>query len=296
MSNKTFQIFTHNDLDGAVSLLCFFWSNPDAHIIFKEVNNLEIDLIKEGVKRNINQVPTYILDLKVRNLFLPELDKSFITIIDHHEESEKFISNFKNSKILYKNFTSNCLLVRKIFSDNCPTLTKEQKELLLLTDDYDSSSFKYTKSYDLNILFWNQYKNKFVDFIQDYKNGFKPFTKEQENLIKTVKIKANQESESLKKFTGELNIGKSKKNVLGVLSTNTNVLVIDILFKKYDPDILLYINTKTEKVLLKQKRDNDPIDLGKFSEKFCEGFGNTYKAIGKITPLFMELTKNLKPL
>lgn len=296
MSCKTFQIFTHNDLDGAVSLLTFIWSNPEASVSFKEVNNLEIEIIKDYIKRNVNTIKTFIFDLRLRESFLPDLDKEFITFIDHHKDSENFISFFKNSKILHKEYSSNSLLIRKIFSDSSPSLTNEQKKLILLADDYDSETFNFSESYDLNILFWNEYKNKFVEFINDYKKGFKPFTKNQENLIKSVKFKAAQEAESLKKFSGEIDFKGIKKNVIGVLSTNSNVLVIDNILKKYKPDILFFINTKTEKVILKQKKDENLIDLGKFSEKFCEGFGNKYKAIGKITPLFMELTKNLKPL
>jgi DnaJ-class molecular chaperone len=67
MSNKTFQIFTHNDLDGAVSLLCFFWSNPDAHIIFKEVNNLEIDSIEAmlGTEKTIQTIDGKEFSIKI---------------------------------------------------------------------------------------------------------------------------------------------------------------------------------------------------------------------------------------
>jgi len=296
MSCKTFQIFTHKDLDGAVSLLSFIWSNPDASISFKEISNLEIETIKDYVKRTVNPPKTYIFDLRLRESFIPDLDKEFITFIDHHKESEYFVDKFKHSKILYKDFSSNSLLVRKIFSEKTPNLTNEQKKLILLTDDYDSESYKFTESYDLNILFWNEYKNRFVDFINEYKKGFKPFTNQQKNLIKTIKIKIEQEANSLNKFAGELDIKGVKRQVIGVITDSSNVLVMDNIFRKYNPDILFFINTKTEKVVLKQKKDENSIDLGKFSEKFCEGFGNQYKAIGKITPLFMELTKNLKPL
>ena len=52
---------------------------------------------------------TLIFNLSVREEFLPDLDLSNITYIDHHKRSEKNILKFKNSKIIYKEYSSNSL-------------------------------------------------------------------------------------------------------------------------------------------------------------------------------------------
>jgi len=281
-----------------VSLLTFIWSHPNDAITFEGINNLQTDEIKNYISKTINPPPPiiYVFDLSLRESFLQDLDKKYICFIDHHKSSEKFINSFKNAKVIYKEFSSNSLLIRKYFADKAPELTNDQKKMILLADDYDSFKLQFEESYDLNILFWTEYKDNFVKFINDYKNGFKPFSIEQKNRIKSVKSLASKEAESCSKFFGTLDIKGLKKTAMGVLTKSLNVLVMDSLLKKYDPDLFFFINTKTQKVTLRQKKDNNPIDLGKFAEKFCEGAGHTYAAGGKITPLFMELTKNLKPL
>jgi hypothetical protein len=73
-------------------------------------------------------------------------------------------------------------------------------------------------------------------------------------------------------------------------------LIIDLVLKKHKPELLFFVNTKTEKVSLRQNSKENSIDLGAFAEKICEGGGHSYSAGGKITPLFMEISKNLKPI
>ena len=91
-------------------------------------------------------------------------------------------------------------------------------------------------------------------------------------------------------------MGGNPKYVVAAITDNINNIVIDLLMNKYNPDILFYINTKTEKVSMRQKKADNAIDLSTFAEKYCDGSGHMYAAGGKVTPLFMELTKKLKPL
>lgn len=296
MQNQQYQVFTHNDLDGAVSLLTLLWSKPNATINFKEVSNSEISLIKDYIKRTINPTKTFLLDLSIKPDFLPELDQSYITVIDHHKSSEKYVNLFKNSKILYKDTSSTCLLTRKIFAENAPVFTNEQKKLILLADDYDSYKLNFEESYDLNILFYSEYKKDFVRFINTYKNGFKPFSQLEKSKINSIKINAANKAETIQKFGGFLEFKGIKKYTIGAITESSNNLIMDYIIKKFDPDLFFFINTKTQKVSIRQKKSDNPINLEKFAEKFCEGAGHLYAAGGKITPLFMELTKNLKPL
>jgi len=47
---------------------------------------------------------------------------------------------------------------------------------------------------------------------------------------------------------------------------------------------------------MRQKKSENSINLLSFAEKYCDGSGHMYAAGGRITPLFLELTKKLKPL
>jgi hypothetical protein len=296
MQHKAYHIFTHKDLDGAVSLLTFLWSRPDASISYNEITNLEIDKIKNYVNRLINPKNIILMDLPLREEFLPDLDKEFITIIDHHERSIDFIDKFKHSKIIHKTFTSNSLLIRKIFQDNFPNLTLEQKKLILYADDYDCFNLNYKESYDLNIIFWNQFRNNFSSFIDFYKNGFVPFNDKQLKILDYVKRKTEVDASNLTCYEGIINIESNPIKTIAVSDNKSDILVLDFLMKKHNPDLFIYINTKTEKITYRKKRDDNNFNLQKFTEKYSEGTGNSYSGVGKITPLFLELTKNFKPL
>jgi hypothetical protein len=296
MINNNYQIFTHKDLDGAVSLLTFLWSKPDATVTYREVTNLEVDIIKEYVKKTCNPPQIIVMDLSLREEFLPELDYEYITFIDHHKRSEKYINNFKMANIEYKEISSNTLLVRKMLKDSAPEFTDAQKKLILLADDFDSNKNAFQDSYDLNILFWTQFKNEFCYFVDYYKNGFKPFSEKQKEIIRHTKEDAKIKYFDTKFFIGEILIEGLPQKVVAAITESFNNIVIDMILAKYNPDVLFYINTKSEKVSMRQKKRENTIDLSAFAEKYCDGSGHVYAAGGKITPLFMELTKKLKPV
>lgn len=296
MHSKAYHIFTHKDLDGAVSLLTFIWSHPNSIISYEEITNLEIVKIKQFIKKTINPPNIVILDLAIREEFIADLDHSFITIIDHHERSIPLINKFKNAKIYFKNVTSNSLLVRKLYQDICPPFSENQKKLILYADDYDCLKLKHEHSYDLNIIFWNQFKNNFSNFINKYKNGFLDFDENQKKLLFDVKQKIKNEEKKLKLFKGDLKIDLENKRIIAVSINENNPLLIDYLISKYDYDLFIIINIKNEKVKIRQKINDNPINLKKFCEKYCDGDATTFLGIGKITPLFLELTKNFIPL
>jgi len=296
IKNNIYHVFTHKDLDGAVSLLTFLWSKPDSTISYREVTNNEIDIIKEHVKKTCNPPNIIIMDLSLRSEFLPELDYDYITFIDHHKRSETYIKDFKYAKIIHKEISSNAIFVRQLFKSKAPEFSEAQKKLILLADDHDSGENKFQESYDLNILFWTQFKNEFCYFCNYYKDGFKPFTEKQKEIIKHARDDAKIKLAHTDCYDGEIIIEGIPQKILAATTDSFNNIVIDTLMAKYQPNILFYINTKTEKVSMRQRKTDKSIDLSAFAEKYCDGSGHVYAAGGKVTPLFMELTKKLKPL
>jgi oligoribonuclease NrnB/cAMP/cGMP phosphodiesterase (DHH superfamily) len=296
MNTQNYQIFTHKDLDGAVSLLTFLWSKPQASVTYREVTNLEHDVMKEYVKKTCNPPNILIMDLSLREEFIPELDYDYITFIDHHKRSEEHVKKFKQAKIHLEQTTSNALLVRKLFKNDSPELSEAQKKLILFADDHDSGENKFEESYNLNILFWTQFRNEFCYFVEYYKNGFKPFSQKQHEIINHAKDDAKINFMNTNFFSGEIVIEGFPQKVMAGLTENYNTIVIDMIMSKYNPDILFYINTKSERVTLRQKKRKNPIDLSAFAAKYCDGSGHIYASGGKVTPLFMEFTKKLKPI
>lgn len=292
-----YHAYTHKDLDGAISLLTLLWACPKDTITYDCVSNMQVDGIRKSIDKINGPCEVFILDMALREEFLPDLDLSNVTFIDHHETSVNFIPRFKNAKIIHKEMTSNALLMSQIFKgEKYPSRTQSQKMLIALADDYDCYRLNIPESYDLNILFWSEYKNNFSKFIKDYFNGFKPFSPEQVRAINFLKNEAIQEINKLPLFEGYINFGFKKKKTLATMSENFSNIAIDILMKTHKPDVFFFINNKTEKVCIRQYSKEDPINVGAFAEKICDGGGHMHAGGGVITPLFMEVTKNLKPI
>jgi hypothetical protein len=188
------------------------------------------------------------------------------------------------------------MFVRKLYKNTAPQLTDAQKKLILLADDHDSGENKFEDSYNLNILFWTQFKNEFCYFCDYYKDGFRPFSEKQKEIIKHAWDDAKMKLAHTECFIGDLILEGKPLKVLAATTESFNNIVIDSLMSKYQPNILFYINTRTEKISMRQRKTNNVIDLSAFAEKYCEGSGHTHAAGGKVTPFFMEFTKKLKPV
>ena len=293
MQNNCHHIYTNNSLDGAISLLTYMWSHPqNDNFHYTPISNL--NRIKNDLKNAHNKSNYVMLDLAINNNFLPELDDPSITIIDHKRSSESFIKDFKHSKIIYKEHTSTSLLLYKLLKDKLE-INKNQKMLIALADDYTSYKMSIEDSLNLNIIFWSEYQNRFYDFIEDYFDGFKPITEKQKKSIHFIKNQSANIIKNLQLFSGNLNFGDRSKKTIAVMSENVTPYVIDSLIDIHRPDIILSINIKTNSVFIKQCTSENPIDCSAFVSKFCEGYGNSSMAYGTITPLFMEITKNLNP-
>lgn len=295
--DNCFHIFNHKDLDGVLSLLIFKWFYPESSITYRAVTNLNVEVqIEEYLKNTINPHNVYVLDLALRESFIP-FDLPFITFIDHHKRSDDFKNSFVKSKLLCKEYSSNVKLTYKILQKNLDVfLTDEQKKLILFGDDYDSNENKFEESYDLNILFWQLYKNDIDKFLKRFNKGFTGFSDRDKEIILNCKKESINLLKTLPIFKGNINIEGQTKSVVCSHGEYTNSLTLDYMLKKYETDILFFINTKSEKVNLKQKKSNNNIDLANFASKYCDGNGNNFSAGGKITDIFMELTKNFKSI
>jgi hypothetical protein len=296
VTDKYYNI-THNDLDGVSCLLTQKWLDPSSTFFYKTVTNISVvPELEFLIKNSINPKNIIVTDLALRKEFL-DFDHSFVKFIDHHQRSEKWIKYFKNSEIICKNFSSNTRLLYEIFKDQAePNLTKEQKQFILYVDDYDSGVQKFSESHNLNLLYWTKYKNEPNLFIKDFQNGYREFSKSEKNLIKNVKLEFSRKAESFQIFKGVLEIENKSLEVVSTFGEGINSGTLDILSRKYDSDLFFFINIKTKKVILRQKYSQNLIDLSAFAEKYLNGSGNNLSAGGILTELFLEITKNFKPI
>ena len=298
--NKTYLVFTHYDLDGAVSLLAFQWARPGCKIISFPMSNLDVgngkigEIYREHMRWMSNEdTKVVLLDLALREEFL-DMDLPNVTIIDHHASSADVIPKFKKAKILWKDTTSCAKWIYENFLKD-KNLSKEQKALIALTDDFDCYALKDPRSYQLNMVFWECYRNKWETFVQDYRDGFVSFSLMQIKQIESVLRIADIQAENTKAYAGDILIGRVEKCVMAFqLERNTSQLM-DALQRKYpSARAYFFINTKTGRISLRSNMVfENPVDVKEFAEKYCEGAGHVYAAGGKITEKFLEITKNL---
>ena len=291
---KNYHVFTHNDLDGAVSLLLFMWAHPDSIITSQSLSkNKIIGAAQIYFNSLINAPEVFFLDFNINADFL-QFDKPFVNFIDHHDNDKSIVNSFQHAKVFNEKSSSNALFFYKTFSQFFVKLTNEQKKMVLYADDYDSGKNIHKESYDLNLILWSEYRNNFNGFINAYTNGFVSFTELQISKINAIKTYAEEESKKLKVFSGQLKIQNKDKNVYAACYNKIEYLVLDYIMKnKPHVDILILVDLHAKTVALRQQYSDDEIDLGAFAEKYCEGGGNNHSARGILTDIFMEITKKI---
>lgn len=295
MSSAKHHVFTHYDLDGAVSLLIMMWVYGRDNITWEAVSNGNAaSRIQTFVQKNPNQ-SIILLDLSLREEFLPFLNSRNVKIFDHHISSQKYIKDFNESRLVIREESSNAMLLYKALKDKF-TFSGIQKVLIKLADDFDSYDLKYKQSYDLNIVFWHWFQNKFENFINFYKDGYIDFSSEQKKAIDFIKKRAQEVASTLPLYKGVIEYNNNNLQVLATFADKFSPLVIDAIIEKHRPEMFFFANTNTNKVNLRQIRENSKFDISTFAAEICNGGGHHNAAGGDITPLFLELLKGLNPL
>jgi oligoribonuclease NrnB/cAMP/cGMP phosphodiesterase (DHH superfamily) len=295
---KKIHIFTHGDLDGVTSYLVVNWFIPNASFTYTIISNASnvreevLTFLGSHSFKDYNRI--FFLDLDCYDA-KDLIEEKNVFIIDHHEAHfNKITENgkYENATSLVKVFPSCCLLIYKIFSklfENA-VITKEQKTLLGIVNDYDSYQLQIKFSVPLNWVFWS-YNKKIESFINRFYNGFNGFNN---NEISMIKIKKNE----LEKIISELELFKGKLNEYNVLACFADECineVHDYILHKYKPDITIVIISKPKRVTWR-KNLNSKAPLHILAEKLCDGGGHEYAAGGNITDRFLTFTKKLQPL
>ncbi len=292
--------FFHFDLDGVVSYLLTRWTFPTAEIDFKPVKSGWF--YHEYSNHFKNQIKKYdyiyILDNDISKSY-DVLNGNSVFIIDHHKSHVDNLPSKRNPniKICVKEYSSCVKLCYKVYSRLYGlNLTKEQKTLLALTDDYDSYKLTVPQSKQLNNLFWNSSENgmeKINNFINWFKNGFTGFNSEQQNILQRYQEKHNAIIKGLEIWEGRIKLGNKERKVLSTFASEDINGVADYLINEKNADIVFIVNLDTNHVSLR-KNSNCNVDLSKLAASLCSGAGHEYSSGGSITDEFMMFTKLLK--
>ena len=292
--------FFHFDLDGVVSYLLTRWAFPKAKIDFKPVRSGWF--YHEYSNHFKNQEKTYdwiyILDNDISKNY-DVLNGNNIFVIDHHKSHVENLPKKRkhNIKICVKEYSSAAKLCYILYSRLYDLkLTKEQKTLVLLADDYDSYKLKIPYSMQLNNLFWNSSENgmeKINKFINWFKDGFSGFNDEQNNILQKYEEKHKNTLKHLEIWEGNIKIGNKERKISSTFASSDINGIADYLIHNRKSDIVFIVNINTNHVSIR-KDASCSVDLSKLAANLCSGAGHEYSAGGTVTNEFMMFTKLLK--
>lgn len=294
--SSNIHVYTHNDLDGVGCLLALIWSFPDSTITYTCVSNP--DSFAEQFQKSIhsNKIQQYdkvfVTDLSLHQKDIPLIDFDNVIFIDHHKTSLNL--NFTKAKSFIKIISSCTLYIYNLFKSQIK-INKQQKQLLVYIDDYDSYQLSFNISKTLNVLFWSHYHNNTSLFLQDFMEGYSAFTPLQLQAIKLHNKKLESVISSLSLYTTTTQIqGKATRIIAAFASDHINDISTYII-QKHSPDVVVIVNIKNERVSFR-RNISTTIDVSAMARSLCGGGGHEASAGGSLTENFLMFSKLFKPL
>lgn len=236
----------------------------------------------------------FICDIDV-SAYIEAVDRDNIVTIDHHESSIAAKDLYKKAKAIAGHYPSTTGLIYSKWKDQL-NLTKEQKLLVKLINDYDSYELKYgdlTKN--LNKVYWQYTGNRPEKFYNDFSNGFTGFNLHHKNAIAIYNKKFLDTISNLEIFGAVVPFGNKNYKVVSTICSFGITDIANFLLHQYNSDICIIVNPNSQTVSLRRSSECD-IAMNKLAEKLVSGSGHPDSAGGIITDAYLEFTKVLKPL
>lgn len=299
---KNYFIISDSDLDGICSYITLSWfltGEPNVPYKLTTVTDFKRD-ISEWLKLNklSDYDKVFILDMDISN-DMELVDKKNVVVIDHHRTHVPNIEKYKKAKTVIKEYTSATKLIFDQFK-SAKELTKEQKLLVALADDYDCYALKVPTSYDLHIVYYQTQnstdKSKQQKFIENFGMGFKGFTEFQKNIVKFHHAEVKKIIDACEIFGGKMIIHNQEIVVRSTVCERAINEVADHLIRNLGADVAIVVNPRSSRVSFRRRAESANIDVSKLAEEYAEGGGHEYAAGGKITEKFMQFTSLLKPV
>tara|TARA_R110000787_G_scaffold100723_1_gene205779 strand:+ start:821 stop:1720 length:900 start_codon:yes stop_codon:yes gene_type:complete len=283
-------VFTDIDLDGASSLLALKW-----HLGVKRIQYVgsSVSQLTDKLKGWLNRYDikefdeVYFLDLDISDEMKAFIDFPNVFIIDHHESHMEKVHLYKYANVDVTETTST---VKKVFKMIKTPLTKEQKLLVLMCDDYDSHKLVVPNSYELQLVFGNYQGDRIKCFNDEFSEGFHGFNLKQQKIIEYHKSKIQETIADTDIFTAVVTVsGREVTAYAGFSSTYIND-VAQFLLKLPNSDLAIVINNKSNKVSFRSN-DSSVVDVSKLAQTLTNGGGHPRAAGGVISEKFQTFTK-----
>ena len=296
--NKIF-CFTDADLDGAGSYLMLHWlSNINIPYKIASISNFRetfLNWLKVNKITDYDQI--YILDLDTSAENLDLVDHSNITIIDHHDSHIKNADNYKKATTIIEKCGSCTKLIYNLNKPKSQELSRAQKHLVGLVNDYDSHELKSEESWHLNIIYWNYQGDRLQKFTDNFKYGFLGFTPIQKKAINFYRSKFEKTKQTLQIYHADLPIGKKTYKGISTFANEFINEISDYILKEYNADISFVINSKSKRVSFRKNTEHCKVHLQELAKRICEtGGGHDDAAGGSLDDKFLAFSKIFKSI
>lgn len=291
-------VFTDCDLDGAGSYYALTTLKGERYpYTVTRVNDAYEKITGWMSVNNIDSYDrVYFLDLDLSQHvdLIPLIDRSNVTVIDHHKNHVESAELYTYADVKLTNDTSATKLVYKEYAtDN--NMSPEQKLLILMVDDYDSYKFKVPNSYNLNIVFWSYQGDRIEKFMNDFASGYNGFNQQQQNIINFNIKKLKNIITTLDVHQARVKIKGSERRLVSVFANQCINEIADHIIKNYKADIAFVVNLDSNKVSIRRDK-SCKVDLNDLAQKlFDQGGGHEDAAGGILCDKFMTFAKLFKP-
>jgi hypothetical protein len=285
-------VFINNSIDGATAFLMLKWLSGNKklqsvtvtkksfrHIFTKWIANNNLDEYKR----------LYVINVDVSE-FTDILPSDKLVVIDNNPNHVTNHYHKETTKLVYPERSCTHIIYEVFQSKFNVELTKQQKVLMLLVNDYASYSFSLKGSYELGLIFGNYQGDKAQKFCREFYAGFNRFLPEHQTIINFYKNKLNDIRDGLEVFSGLIPIGTKKYTVVGTFAGSFINEISDWLLEEYNGDISIVINLDDSKVSFRRK-DDCKVDVGQLAKKLANGGGHKYSAGGFITNDLLTFSK-----
>lgn len=291
-------VFTDADLDGSMSYTMLNWcTRNQLPYIVTTVTKFHDDYIAWSRKNNPSEFDKIIiLDLDISQQSLELVDRPNVYIVDHHKTHVENRDKYKLAKTTIEEYSSCAKLIYKIYKHKLDEiLSPSQKKLLLLVDDYDSWTHRYTQSKQLNYIFWNYQGDRLSKFLKDFSSGFTNFTPTHNKIINFYESKLNRIISNLTYHHAEVSIQKQKCNCICTFASKMISDIGNHLIEDLKADIGFVVNTESNRVSIR-KNKTSTVDVGKLAKMLIDGGGHDSASGGVCTEKFLEFSKLFSPV
>jgi len=286
MKDKFLNI-THADIDGAACsiILRKFYGAENVETVPIAFNRADHACTQAIEKWSEKYKAIFVTDVYPSAEIAAKFDGLNIYMFDHHDSG---IPKSKHCTIISgKEFSAALVVATKVVG--LKDMSKEMKNLVFLTTDYDSYQLTDERSRQLNLLYFGKYT--FDEYLDRFADGFDGFTNSEKTYIKNVEKRIVKLKAEVPEKMWCWNLGGYKVSACTIYEHMNDIT--DHMFELEpctDIALVLRLDQRRGSIRLRDTPENDikddidfDFDMQKYVEKVIKAQGGGHKFSGGFT-------------